>query len=281
MNYWGKMIDVFGSNPYVMGYDPINEPSPAWTSIKDMVDTLLPGHFDKNNLAPLYTRINEKIQKKNKDGLMWFEPAQFPDGVGLGRPFIFNVGFETPPGANIASPNHVLNDHTYCCQLAPGMCAATGEPSAENAEKCENFHRTKISTRTKDAKRLGIPLYYGEFGACLDTENCVREINQVADINEEFMTSGWSYWEFKSYHDLTTSAGSGSEGFYNKDGSIQGNKVKALGRTYVKYAQGTILKSKFATSDQGTMKAGQFVTEIKHDNTISAPTEIHALHSAP
>jgi hypothetical protein len=29
---------------------------------------------------------------------MWFEPAQFPDGFGVGVPLIFNVGFKTPPG---------------------------------------------------------------------------------------------------------------------------------------------------------------------------------------
>lgn len=46
---------------------------------------------------------------------------------------------------------------------------------------------------------------------------------------------GWAYWEFKKYADLTTSAGTGSEGFYNADGSLQTSKVKALTRTYLMY----------------------------------------------
>jgi len=233
VNYWAEVATTLSKNEYVVGFDPINEPSPSWTSISDLVGTLMPGAFDANNLAPLYTRINEKIQKADKEGLLWFEPGQFPDGVGVGVPLIFNVGFKTPPGGQIGSPNHILNDHTYCCQLAPGICSATGEPTVENAARCLNFHTKKFHTRAQDAERLGVPLFNSEFGACMDTEACVQEINQVADVNEKFNTSGWAYWEFKTYHDLTTSAGDRSEGFYNFDGSLQTKKVKALSRTYV------------------------------------------------
>ena len=43
---------------------------------------------------------------------------------------------------------------------------------------------------------------------------------------------GWAYWQFKTYADLTTSAGTGSEGFWNQDGTLQDYKVKALARSY-------------------------------------------------
>ena len=281
VNYWAKVTQALHSNPFVLGYDPFNEPSPSWTSWQDLFNTIYPGNFDKGNLAPLYTRVNQDIQNVDKDGLLWFEPAQFPDGFGIGTPLIFNVGFQTPPGGKIGSANHVLNDHTYCCQLSPGICAETGEPLASEAAKCLNFHQKKLSTRLDDAKRLGIPLYIGEFGACLDSNECVTEINQVADITEEINASGWAYWEFKTYKDLTTSAGNRSEGFYNFDGSLQGRKVKALGRTYVMSAQGTLQKSKFATSDSSLLKAGQFVADMIVDTSITAPTLIHALKNAP
>jgi hypothetical protein len=60
---------------------------------------------------------------------MMFEPGQFPDMLALGvvHP-VFHLGFETPPGGEIGSPHHMLNDHTYCCQLGPNTCTATGEP---------------------------------------------------------------------------------------------------------------------------------------------------------
>jgi len=61
---------------------------------------------------------------------------------------------------------------------------------------------------------------------------------------------------------LTTSAGDKSEGFYNKDGSIQHGKIKALTRTYVKQAQGTIASMNFDTD------SGKFVAEVDIDTTI-------------
>jgi len=141
----------------------------------------------------------------------------------------------------------VLNDHTYCCQLKPEICAETGEPQAKDAERCNLWHEKRIGKRTDDAKRLGIPLFMSEFGACLDSEECVTEINQVADASDKYLT-GWAYWEFKTYKDLTTSAGTRSEGFYNFDGSLQDKKVKALSRPYVKAAQGLIEFMSFNTT---------------------------------
>ena len=54
----------------------------------------------------------------------------------------------------------------------------------------------------------------------------------MCDVADEHLV-GWAYWQFKYYADLTTSAGTGSEGFYNADGSLQGWKAKALSRSYL------------------------------------------------
>jgi len=48
---------------------------------------------------------------------------------------------------------------------------------------------------------------------------CAEEIRLVAETTDKYL-AGWAYWEFKPYQDLTTSAGTGSEGFYNKDGTL-------------------------------------------------------------
>jgi len=141
------------------------------------------------------------------------------------------AGFSKPPGGDFNSPNHVFNAHTYCCQH---LDCSTGEPPAdsESGEQCKKFHEIRIGQRIKDANKLGLPLFMSEFGACLDSDVCAREINQVADICEENLL-GWSYWQYKTYKDLTTSAFNKSEGFYNNDGTLQKIKVKALSRPYV------------------------------------------------
>lgn len=69
----------------------------------------------------------------------------------------------------------------------------------------------------------------------MNTTDCVREIDQVAEVCDQEAAS-WAYSMFKPFHDITTTAGDGAEGFYNFDGSLQIPKVKAIARTYVKAA---------------------------------------------
>ena len=88
------------------------------------------------------------------------------------------------------------------------------------------------------------------------------------------MGAGWAYWEFKPFHDITTTAGNRSEGFFRTDGSTQTSKVKALSRTYIKAAQGTIENMSFVHAGAN---ATQFAADIKVDMSIKEPTEIHVL----
>jgi hypothetical protein len=99
---------------------------------------------------------------------MFFEPTQFPDTIGILGGVIVNLGFTAPPGAQNNSTKHVLNDHSYCCQLSADMCAS-GEPPLEKADDCREWHETRVSTRADDAKRYGVPLFFSEFGACLNS----------------------------------------------------------------------------------------------------------------
>jgi endoglycosylceramidase len=63
---------------------------------------------------------------------MFFEPGEFPDEMGIFGGFVFNLGFTEAPGGADKKDLHVLNDHTYCCQLSPTICA-TGEPPLDQA----------------------------------------------------------------------------------------------------------------------------------------------------
>ena len=118
--YWDKTSARFANNPYVTGFDPLNEPFPG-NFLRDK-KLLMPGRADREQLAPMYAKIQAKyMTNSNGTSKMWFEPMSFPDEIGnpigdgnLGG-VVFPVGFEVPPGGQIGSPNHILNDHTYCC----------------------------------------------------------------------------------------------------------------------------------------------------------------------
>ena len=171
ISYWDHTSARFAKNPYVVGYDPLNEPlvgNPLHNLFMEV-----PGVADEKILGPLYAKIFDKYKKNDDKAVMWFEPPPQPDTLPVDGGTVAHVGFQTPPGAQIGSPNHVLNEHTYCCAMDydAGVCE-NEEPTPAGAESCMKFHRAKLSTRTADAKKLGIPLFISEFGACFNEGPC-------------------------------------------------------------------------------------------------------------
>ena len=64
---------------------------------------------------------------------MYFEPGQFPDTAGVDGGRITPLGFTMAPGGQgLNLTTQVLNDHSYCCQKDPTMCA-TGEPPLQRS----------------------------------------------------------------------------------------------------------------------------------------------------
>ena len=98
------------------------------------------------------------------------------------------------------------------------MCA-TGEAPLNKSDECLGWHQLRIGTRSEDAQRYKIPLIISEFGACTASEACAQEITAVTETCDQFLV-GWAYWEFKKFHDITTTAGLSSEGFYEDDGTV-------------------------------------------------------------
>jgi len=58
-----------------------------------------------------------------------------------------SLGFDKPPGAEKGSDAHVLNEHTYCCQLSADMCPK-GEPLASRMHECLPWHEKRIGIRS-------------------------------------------------------------------------------------------------------------------------------------
>lgn len=76
-------------------------------------------------LGPLYEDIWDVA---SDSGIMMFEPPTAPDFYAasfFGKQLIekvFPVGWSKPPGGDVGSTQHVLNGHTYCCQLNSNVC---------------------------------------------------------------------------------------------------------------------------------------------------------------
>ena len=79
---------------------------------------------------------------------------------------------------------------------------------------------------------LGVPIFISEFGACMNDAACLQELTMASDICERELV-GWSYWQFKTYKDFTTIAGTDPEGYYLYDGTPKDIMLKPLTRPYV------------------------------------------------
>ncbi len=56
IQYWEQVANKFANNPFVIGFDPINEPFPS--DFQSDPTILEPGVFDKKKLAPLYEKLH-------------------------------------------------------------------------------------------------------------------------------------------------------------------------------------------------------------------------------
>ena len=75
----------------------------------------------------------------------------------------------------------------------------------------------------------------------------VEELNVITGLMDEIM-NGFIYWNYKSYHDITTANLKGSESFYWNDGILQIAKVRALSRTYARIIGGSNITMSFNPS---------------------------------
>lgn len=259
--HWEAVAKTLGPNPYVIGYDLLNEPLPANVWKDPLLN--IPGIFDRLGLQPMYQNLNAAIRQYSDDKIIMFEPVE----ADLYNGTAFHSGFNETPGGVEYNNRQVLNDHTYCCQMYWWVCP-TGEPGLQWAEQCYAFHESRIGTRKQDAETLGLGLILTEFGACSDSIECVTELTSVTEVCDNNLVS-WAYWAYKGFQDYTTSGGGAIEGFYDAEGNLQPNKLKALSRTYIYAFQGTPLSHFFNST------TGVYTATFNLDPTITMPTELY------
>lgn len=265
--YWDQVHSQFASNPYILGYDLLNEPWPG--NFYANPGLLIPGHLDRDFLQPMYSRIADLMRNRTENATMLFEPAQFGDVLSMLGGITFETGFTAPPGTSNVG-NALLNDHTYCCEMSYNACKG-GEPTLKDAEtSCASFNRRKILKRKSDADRLGVGLIMSEFGACFDTAACAAEITAVTSAADEVLAS-WAYWQYKGFGDFTTfTAELGlDEGLFYPNSTVQDTKVAALTRTYAQATQGVPQWMYFNPGSQA------FGFRYTLNTTVPAPTEIY------
>ena len=259
---WATVASYFSTNPWVVGYDPINEPFSK--GLLDEGDHDLDAQIEcayTGTADPGLTSTGQPLSCPSQDpseGLIPTILAADPHRLILYETDVYSAGVPNDLGP-MNYPNLVLNFHDYCPYRNP----VTGDPTNEAAcdprvQRTIDGRAQERATLGSDAQPRGPGLFMSEFGATSDPTS-VGEV--VTDANQDLV--GWTYWSWKYYHDPT---GSSHEGLVDSTGQFEPT-ADALSETYAQTVAGTPV----SMSDNAD---GSFHLSYVPDDTIDAPTVI-------
>jgi endoglycosylceramidase len=232
---WKAAASYFRSNPWVVGFDPINEP---------FTKTLLPGSTEvANHLECLYTGASHP-GRSIIDGTVLTCPSSdpatgliatmrnvAPDKLVFFEPDIFSSSGHPNDIGPMDFKNLVFNFHDYC-GLRSGT---TGNPTDLTA--CADQELRTMQRRSEERPDIatvkqpeGPAWFMSEFGATT-SEPLMERLTKIADE----LQLGWTYWQWKYYDDPT---GSSAEALVEPDGSLS-PAAGALARVYPQAVAGT------------------------------------------
>jgi endoglycosylceramidase len=270
---WSVVANYFKNDPWVVGYDPYNEPFSTETQLAaestftGYLECFYTGKAHTGYLANGASPLNCPRDVPN-DGVVPSIEAVDRHHLIFVEPDIYWVN-----GGNIPSqlgpmpfPRIVFNFHDYCGDRSP----VTGDPTnligclqAEETEAGEqDVVRLSMDSQYEPA---GPALFMSEFGAT-SSMSLVGFDTEWAALDQV----GWAYWAWKYYDDPT---GSSAEGLVLPDGSYSPT-VSVLSRTYPQEIAGvasSILFNPFTGSFSLTYTpsiAARGVTVVQ----IAAPT---------
>lgn len=228
---WKTVASYFKNNPWVVGYDPYNEPFSTETQVASQStftgqlqcfysgsahtgflangQTLLtcPPGDPSNGVVPSIESVDSHHLVFTEPDIYWVTGGNIPSQLG---PMPFQ--------------RIVFNFHVYCGDRSP----ITGNPT--NLLRCLESEETAASEQ--DVTRLSMSSKYQPSGPAIFMSEFGATTSQaLAGFDTEWAgleDLGWAYWAWKYYDDPT---GSSAEGLVLPDGSYS-SIVTELSRTY-------------------------------------------------
>ncbi len=263
---WAQVAGYFTSNPWILGYDPFNEPfsKSLVTHGDEQFDRQLECFYTGTAMIgrpaagapPITCPANDpaagvipQIQAADPGRLVFYEPDIFGS---RGRP-----NFVGP----MAFPNLVFNVHVYCSYRS----GKTGNPT--NITACADQGVGTLNRRAASRGELasayqpqGPAWFVSEFGAT-SSNALLDRLTAAADRT----LVGWTYWSWKYYGDPT---GSADEALLAPNGHLR-STARALARTYPQAIAGRPTSLSFDPA------SGAFQLTYVPDHAVHAPTIIY------
>ncbi len=226
---WHDVAAYFSNDPWVLGYDPFNEPfSTRLVSAGDeQFDSQLECFYAGRAMPMIPLHGTPAITCPQNDptkGVIQQIENGDPNHLVFYEPDIFARHGATNFVGPMDLPRLVFNIHIYCSHRS----GTTGNPTDLSA--CENQEFNSMAIRSEDRPELSSPEQLGgpawfmsEFGATSNT-SLLGTLTADADYN----LLGWTYWSWKFYNDPT---GSADEGLLYSSGKLKPT-ASDLSRTY-------------------------------------------------
>jgi endoglycosylceramidase len=245
---WKVAAKRWKDQPYLMGYDLINEP---WMGLEwpSCLTTGCAASYRKE-LQPALEKATRAIRAIDPKNIVWWEPQQFAGGQKL------ETYFTAMPGERQLG----FSWHNYCPAV---FFESQGLPGG-NVESCWSFSDERERHALDQAERMNAVPLMTEWGA---TDN-VRAIGIDAAVADRYLM-GWMQWSYKFWNDPTTA--DTDQGLFRDDGDLataKAGKLRELVRTYAQATAGTPLSMQFDTTN------GAFSFTYRPDLRITAPTRI-------
>jgi len=262
---WAAVTSYFRTNPWVVGYDPFNEPFSK--SLVRAGDEQFDGQLQcfytgtasiggPSHGAPAITcpandpphGVIPQILAVDPRHLIFYEPDIF--GRRGSTNFVGPMNYS----------NLVFNVHVYCSQRS----GKTGNPT--NVAACALQEQHSLQTRSEDRSELasgaqphGPPWFVSEFGAT-SSPALLGALTGEADAS----LVGWTYWSWKYYGDPT---GSADEALVTASGELR-STARVLARTYPQAIAGRPISFSFDPTSE------MFHLVYAPDHALHAPTVI-------
>jgi endoglycosylceramidase len=291
---WRHVAARFRAEPYLVGYDLLNEPWPGtdWPTCANPEGCPL---FDTRELTPFSQRVYDRIREVDRRNVVWYEPN-----------VIFNNGADTHHGD--LGRRSGMSFHVYC--LAEGSTPRPWPGDVAQQLGCDFPEERPFQNADLQSAQTGDALLLTEFGATDDLD----QIERIAEKADEYMV-GWQYWHYCPCDDPTTTGVGDSQAVVldpsqpPEGANVKWDKLEVLARPYPQAVAGTPQRWDFdadtklfeleystARAGAGTFRAGSeseiflghrhypggYVAEVRGGEVISEPdAEILRVRSSP